>query len=164
MVKPIGDTVETLWAAVIRTSGLIHTNNHRIKAHVIGDVQIEITISIVVKKYGGAAPVGIVDSRRAGNIGKSSVGVIVVEAIESVICDVNIQLPVIINISDRYSHSITFAGQSRGFGDILKRAILSLMVQMIFFRRFVLILVMLPAIDQINIQTTVIVIVKKRAS
>src|SRR5260370_23839578 len=127
------------------------------------------------KKPGGTAPAPARHTRLGGDIGESSVAIVVIQDVFSVARDIQIRVAIIIVVADGHAHtivSVTGIGQARLLGHIREGAIAILPEKPIPIPGIVTLEVVrrlhwtrkMSAIDEKDVEQSIIVIVKKRNS
>ena len=93
---------------------------------VVGDVEIEVSISVVVEEGAAGAEAGVIDSALGGNLGEGKVrlrAVVAVEMVASKARDVDVQVSIGVIVADAAAYREAPRLQSFLRGDVLEGAI-----------------------------------------
>ena len=113
MIQTIASALQPAWTAGNRNAAVLTERTFaklgqvlEVQVHIVGHVEIEITIVIVVSKCSAGSPVpGIPDVRPGRHIGESSVAIIVVKNGAIKVSDIKIFPAVIVVVPHRRAKS-----------------------------------------------------------
>ena len=91
--------------------------------HIIRDVKIEVTVSVIVKPRAARSEAGVMDARGFCHVKERPIALILKEPVGFKAADVNIRVFVVIVICDGDSHAVERHCEANNFGDIGEGAI-----------------------------------------
>src|ERR1043166_1632816 len=136
--------------------------------HEAADEKIEPAVVIEVEPDRARGPVPLKDfgaqASLFADIGERAVAVVVIKNRVAVGGHEDIGEAVVVIVGDRYAHAESAAGYARGFGHVGERAVAIVLVERVANRLFRLEEIAWPAIDQVDVHPTVVVVVQECAA
>src|SRR6185369_13396460 len=126
--------------------------------------QIQLAVVVVVEPDGARCPAWCRDTCFLRNVGKSPVLIVAVKNASSVLSDVEIGPAVAVVVADGHAHAVSAAANSRFFGNVGESAITIVVVERIAQRRIGRQEIAGPAVHQVDVHPTVIVVIEKSAA
>src|SRR5580704_2667523 len=123
------------------------------------DKEIEAAVVVVVEPDGAGAPAAGGDAGFGGDVGESTVAVVVIEDARGVLRHVNIRKAVAIVVANGDAHAVGVATDAGFLCDVSKCAVAIVFVERVAQRRIRIEEVALAAIDEINVHPAVVVVV-----
>ncbi len=134
---------------------------------VIGHIQIQPAVEVIVDEAGGAAPERIIDPGRNRNVQKRAVTLIEIQDVGAVVGHVQLWKPIVVRVSNGRAHAVTRIAHTGILGDIDKAAVCLLAKEPIGDRVRagpLLTIKRIVAAHQIDIQVAILVIIQQRTS
>ena len=126
--------------------------------------KIESAVVVVVEPHGARAPSRRRDSGLLRHIGERAVAVVVIQNASPILRHVDVGEAVAVVIAHRDALAIASGANARLLRDVGKSAVAIVAIERIAQRRLGIIEVALPAVDQIDVHPSVIVVVQKGAA
>src|ERR1700751_4788374 len=127
------------------------------------DEEIESPIVIVIEPDRARGPAPTRYARFFGDVSKCSIAVVAIENIAPPLRDVNVWKAIVVVVAPSYSPSIAAAGHTSLIGHVGKGSVTVIAIQRIEKRRLRRIKIRLAAVDQVNVQPAVVVVIEKGA-
>ncbi len=135
-----------------------------VKVHESADKQVEASVIVVVEPNCTGRPSRRSDAGFFGHIGESAVAVVVIEDASTILSDVQIGKAVSIVVAHGYALAITTGGHASLLGYVRKGSIAIVSIQSIAQSRIRIEEITSPAVDQVNVHPTIVVVVEKSAT
>ena len=142
-----------LRSAVIRATGEVVAVGRTGVEDVVGDVEVEPSVAVVVEETRRHRPHLVVDAGRFGDVGERGVTVVAPEPIALEIGQVEIQVAVVVVIADDAAHAVACGGQTGLPGPVGEHAVRRLQVEPVAGRA-------LP-VDEIDVESAVAVEIRQ---
>ena len=134
----------------------------QIELHVIGHVEIQVAIAIVVGKSRVRSPTRVAEASPVRHIGKgTAMTLVVIEDVGSVVGHVQIGIAIIIHVADRSSHAVPRVASAHRLRNIRKSAVTLVAIVGIGARRTV-IARQGRAIDDVQVEQAVAIGIEER--
>ena len=145
------------------SSGIDRTTEIPVEFAELADKKIESSVVVIVKPDCARTPSGDPDAGLLRNIGKCSISIIAIQNVSSVIRHVDVWQTVAVVVANGNAHPVTSASNPGLLRDIGEGPVSIVAVERIAERLWGIIKVALPAVDEIYVHPSVVVVVKKSA-
>jgi len=134
----------------------------QIELQVVGHVQVEIAVVVVVDETGVGAPAGIADAGRTGAVGEGAVSLVAVEHVGTVVGHVQVEIAVVVAVADAGAHPVSGIAHAGRIGDVGEGAVSLVAVERVGRRLAPGRRVQVGAVEDVQVQMPVPVVVEER--
>ena len=107
----------------VRLGRVVVAERALVVLQVVGHVQVEVAIPVVVEPGRGDAPQRLLEPRRSRDVGEGAVAVVAVEDVGAVVQDVEIEIAVAVVVGRGGAHAVAPVADAGLLGDVGERAV-----------------------------------------
>ena len=128
------------------------------------DEQVQAPVSVVIEPDPAGGPAGSQDAGRLGHVREASIPVVPIEIVGPVVGDVEVLPAVAIVVGDHDAHAESPPRNARFIGDVGEGPIPAVAIEGVPERSGWSIKIRAPAVDQVQVHPSVVVVVEERAA